>query len=123
MKEIFDFKRFGKYFVFDLRSCAANYGYSLTLICLMGVIIYIGTVSMGLLFNGSWGGPDIGFRNSVFCFSMFVLAVTMPVKCYGRLTEKRAGSEWLMIPASKLEKYLSMVLITVAAVPVSGLVY
>ena len=39
MKEIFDFKRFGKYFVFDLRSCAANYGYSLTLICLMGVII------------------------------------------------------------------------------------
>ena len=123
MKEIFDFKRFGKYFVFDLRSCAANYGYSLTLICLMGVIIYIGTVSMGLLFNGTWGGPTEAFRNSVFCFSMFVLAVTMPVKCYGRLTEKRAGSEWLMIPASKLEKYLSMVLITVAAVPVSGLVY
>lgn len=123
MKEIFDFKRFGKYFVSDLRSCAANYGYSLTLICLMGVIIYVGTVSMGLLFNGSWGGPEMGFRSSVFCFSMFVLAVTMPVKCYGRLTEKRAGSEWLMIPASKLEKYLSMVLITVAAVPVSGLVY
>ena len=123
MKEIMDFNRFGKYFVSDLKSCAVNYGYSLTLICLMGVIIYIGTVSMGLLFNGSWGGPDIGFRNSVFCFSMFVLAVTMPVKCYGRLTEKRSGSEWLMIPASKLEKYLSMVLITVAAVPVSGLVY
>ena len=123
MKEIMDFNRFGKYFVSDLKSCAVNYGYSLILICLMGLIIYIGTVSMGLLFNGSWGGPDIGFRNSVFCFSMFVLAVTMPVKCYGRLTEKRAGSEWLMIPASKLEKYLSMVLITVAAVPVSGLVY
>ena len=117
MKEIFDFKRFGKYFVFDLRSCAANYGYSLTLICLMGVIIYIGTVSMGLLFNGSWGGPTEAFRSNVFWMSMFVMAVTMPVKCYGGLTEKKTGSQWLMIPASKLEKFLSMVLITAVFIP------
>ena len=117
MKEIFDFKRFGKYFVSDMRSCAANYGYSLALICLMGVIIYVGTVTMGLLFNASWGGPECGFRNSVFSLSMFVMAVTMPVKCYGSLTEKRAGSQWLMIPASKLEKFLSMVLITAVVIP------
>ena len=89
MKEIMDFNRFGKYFVSDLKSCAVNYGYSLTLICLMGVIIYIGTVSMGLLFNGSWGGPTEAFRSNVFWMSMFVMAVTMPVKCYGGLTEKK----------------------------------
>ena len=117
MKEIFDFKRFGKYFVFDLRSCAANYGYSFILICLMGLIIYIGTVSMGLLFNGTWGGPAEAFRSNVFWMSMFVMAVTMPVKCYGGLTEKKTGSQWLMIPASKLEKFLSMVLITAVFIP------
>ena len=121
MKEIFDFKRFGKYFVSDMRSCAANYGYSLALICLMGVIIYVGTVTMGLLFNASWGGPECGFRNSVFSLSMFVMAVTMPVKCYGSLTEKRAGSQWLMIPASKFEKFLSMVLITAVVIPAVAL--
>jgi hypothetical protein len=121
MKEIFDFKRFGKYFVSDMRSCAANYGYSLALICLMGVIIYVGTVTMGLLFNASWGGPECGFRNSVFWLSMFVMAVTMPVKCYGSLTEKRAGSQWLMIPASKFEKFLSMVLITAIVIPAVAL--
>ena len=117
MKEIMDFNRFGKYFVSDLKSCAVNYGYSLTLICLMGVIIYIGTVSMGLLFNGSWGGPTEAFRSNVFWMSMFVMAVTMPVKCYGGLTEKKTGSQWLMIPASKLEKFLSMVLITAVFIP------
>lgn len=121
MKEIMDFNRFGKYFVSDLKSCAANYGYSLALICLMGVIIYVGTVTMGLLFNASWGGPECGFRNSVFSLSMFVMAVTMPVKCYGSLTEKRAGSQWLMIPASKFEKFLSMVLITAIVIPAVAL--
>ena len=48
---------------------------------------------------------------------MFVMAVTMPVKCYGGLTEKKTGSQWLMIPASKLEKFLSMVLITAVFIP------
>ena len=117
MKEIMDFNRFGKYFVSDLKSCAVNYGYSLILICLMGLIIYIGTVSMGLLFNGTWGGPTEAFRSNVFWLSMFVMAVTMPVKCYGGLTEKKTGSQWLMIPASKLEKFLSMVLITAVVIP------
>ena len=117
MKEIMDFNRFGKYFVSDLKSCAVNYGYSLILICLMGLIIYIGTVSMGLLFNGTWGGPTEAFRSNVFWLSMFVMAVTMPVKCYGGLTEKKTGSQWLMIPASKLEKFLSMVLITAVFIP------
>lgn len=117
MKEIMDFNRFGKYFVSDLKSCAVNYGYSFILICLMGLIIYIGTVSMGLLFNGTWGGPAEAFRSNVFWVSMFVMAVTMPVKCYGGLTEKKTGSQWLMIPASKLEKFLSMVLITAVVIP------
>ena len=117
MKEIMDFNRFGKYFVSDLKSCAVNYGYSLIVICLMGLIIYIGTVSMGHLFNGTWGGPAEAFRSNVFWMSMFVMAVTMPVKCYGGLTEKKTGSQWLMIPASKLEKFLSMVLITAVFIP------
>ena len=121
MKEIMDFNRFGKYFVSDLKSCAVNYGYSLILICLMGLIIYIGTVSMGLLFNGTWGGPAEAFRSNVFWMSMFVMAVTMPVKCYGGLTEKKTGSQWLMIPASKFEKFLSMVLITAIVIPAVAL--
>ncbi len=117
MKEIFDLRRFGKYFTSDLRSCAANYGLSMAMISFMIVIIYIGSVIFSLLIDDSWSGPALGERFFVFCVSMFVLVATMPVKCYGKLTEKRVGSEWLMIPASSFEKFLSMVIITMLVVP------
>ncbi len=118
MKDIFDIHRFGKYFASDIRSCAANYGLSMLLISSMGLIIYIGTITMGLIFEHTWDGPDMRFRAVTFAISMLVLAVTMPVKCYGQLTEKRAGTFWLMLPASRLEKTVSMVLMTILVVPV-----
>lgn len=119
MKEIFNFKRFGSYMASDLRSCIADYGLSMLLISLMGVIIYVGTVIMGMIFNGSWGGPELSFRTAVFAMSMFVLFVTMPVKCYGKITEKKAGADFILVPASGLEKFLSMVIMTVFAAPLA----
>ena len=115
--DIFSFRRFGKYFVSDLKSCAANYSLSMGLISLMGLIIYLGTVIMGLLFTGEWGGPDKSFRVFTFIISMFVLMTTMPVKCYGRITDKKAGTQWLMIPVSSFEKGLSMVIMTIIVAP------
>lgn len=117
--DIFNFRRFGKYFASDLRNCASNYWLSMLLISLMGVIIYVGTVVMGLAFTGEWGGPDKSFRIFVFGVCMFVLMTTMPVKCYGRITEKKYGTSWLMIPASTFEKVLSMILMTVFVAPLA----
>ena len=117
MKDIFNFRRFGKYFASDLRNCASNYWLSMLLISLMGLVIYIGTVIMGLAFTGEWEGPDKAFRVFTFGMCMLVLIATMPVKCYGKVTEKRYGTSWLMIPVSSFEKVLSMVLMTVVVVP------
>lgn len=118
MNDIFNIRRFGKYLASDARSCAANYGLSMLLISLMGVIIYAGTVIIGLLFTGKWGGPELSFRTFTFAVSVFCLMVTMPVKCYGQITEKRFGTQWLMIPASGFEKFLSMIIMTVVVIPV-----
>ncbi|MCM1501614.1 MAG: hypothetical protein NC115_02955 [Bacteroidales bacterium] len=117
MKEIFDIKRFWKYFVSDLRSSASRYALSFLIISFMGVIIYAGTVIMGFLIKGTWGGPEVFFRTATFAICVAVLVLTMPQKLYGHITEKRAGSTWLMIPASTFEKYLSMVLICAVIVP------
>ena len=119
MNEVFNIKRFGKYLASDAKGCAANYGLSMLLISQMGLIIYAGTVIMGLLFNGEWSGPELGFRFTVFAFSALALMVTMPVKCYGRITEKRFGSEWLMVPVSGFEKFLSMTVMTVFVMPLA----
>ena len=119
MNDIFNIRRFGNYLASDARSCVANYGLSMLLISLMGLIIYIGTVIMGVIFNGSWGGPELSFRVSTFAVSLLILVLTMPVKCYGRITEKRFGSQWLMVPASGFEKFLSMIIMTVIVIPAS----
>lgn len=115
--EIFNLRRFGKYFASDLRICASNYWLNILLISLMGLITYIGTVGMGLAFNGEWCGPQKGFRLFTFAVCMFVLMTTMPVKCYGKITEKRYGTSWLMIPVSTFEKVLSMILMTIFIAP------
>ena len=115
--DIFNIRRFGKYLTSDAVSCAANYGLSMLLISLMGVIIYAGTIIMGLIFNGTWAGPSLGFRVGTFGVSLLVLTLTMPVKCYGRITEKIFGSQWLMIPVSGFEKFLSMIIMTVIVIP------
>lgn len=115
--DIFNLRRFGKYFSSDLKNCLANYWLSMLLISLMGLIIYSGTVIMGLVFTGEWGGPEQSFRVFTFVVSMFVLMTTMPVKCYGMITDKKAGTQWLMVPVSAFEKTLSMVITTIMIAP------
>ena len=58
----------------------------------------------------------------LFCFSLaLVFIVTqMPVKCYGKLTDKQYGSFWITLPASRLEKFVSMFLMTCLIAPIAG---
>lgn len=119
MNDIFDIRRFGKYFVTDAKGCLANYGLSMILISMMGLIVYAGTIIMGLLLQGQWEGPGLGFRVFTFIACLFLLAFTMPAKYYGRITGKRSGTQWLLIPASSFEKSLSMILIAAIVMPLA----
>ncbi len=118
-KDIFNFRRFGKYFMSDIRTCTANYGLTLvTLSCLILLATYVLTVAMGLLFGGEWDGPGIGERAFVFLVAVVTSIIAMPSKCYGNITEKQYGSQWLMIPVSKTEKFISMIIMACIIVPV-----
>ncbi len=120
-KDIFNFNRFGKYFVSDIKTCTANYGLSLiTLSFLTLLALYIFHTGTSLILGNGWDGPDAGLRFFAFGVVMFCIVIVMPVKCYGKLTEKQYGSQWLMIPASKLEKFLSMIILSCIIIPVTG---
>ena len=122
-KDIFNFNRFGKYFVSDLKTCVANYGISmLATTILLPVVLYVIRVAIHALAYSTWEGPELGLR--LFCFSMaLVFIVTlMPTKCYGKLTEKQYGSFWLTLPASRLEKFISMFIMTCLIAPITGTV-
>ena len=119
--DIFNFRRFGKYFATDFRTCWANYGLSLMTISLLTpLVLYVIVATINQIMHNTWDGPDIGWRVFAFAAAMICMVVTMPVKCYGKITEKQYGSFWLTLPASRLEKFISMILMTCIIVPVSG---
>lgn len=118
---IFNFKRFGKYFVSDLRTGVANYGLSLlalTVITPLALECLTGVFNM--ILELTWEGAGFGMRVGTFCVAMFCILVTMPAKCYGKITDKQYGAFWLMLPASRLEKFISMLLICCIIAPVIG---
>ncbi len=122
-KDIFNFKRFGKYFKSDIRTCTANYGLPLiTLSIFAPILVYVLSIAFSLLFSQTWHGPVIWIRAGVFVAAMFCMLILMPVRSYGKLTEKQYGSQWLMIPASRFEKFLSMIILSCLIVPLVGIV-
>ena len=117
--DIFNFRRFGKYFAADIRTCIANYGISLLAIPTLALIVMeIASGALQMASGDSWEGAIEPTRFSAFIFVAFMILTTMPVKCYGKVTEKKYGSFWLSIPASSLEKTISMIIITCIIAPV-----
>ena len=127
--DIFDFKRFGNYFVTDIKNAIANYGWAMIILILLGLISYIAIGLVNTIYNYSWqdmlNGVDIEWvhANAGSRFSTMVLAFTMifftaPVKCYGGLTDKNTGSDFILLPASRLEKFISMILICCIVIPI-----
>lgn len=120
--DIFDLRRFGKYFATDVRTCTANYGLSLmTISLLLPIAVYAVSATFNLILKSAWDGPGIALRATILGVAFVCLVVTMPVKCYGKITEKQYGSFWLTLPASRLEKFISMFALTCIIVPLTGI--
>lgn len=118
MNNIFNIKRFSTYFMYDLRNAKNNYGLSMIVVGLVPVIMfafYQIIAWMSSANNYVLGSP---VRVMSFLIACYIVLLSSPVKLYGRITERRYGSDWLMIPASTFEKWLSMMLITAIVIPV-----
>ena len=116
MNEIFDFKRFWTYFKYDLKQMWRNHSRAAIMIGGASAIFYVVWVMMSLVFVQHWSSPVIYARVAV-CILAFAILELYMVRSYGYLTEKKAGSNWLMIPASKAEKFVSMLLMVCIVIP------
>ena len=127
MNNVFSANRFGKYFLYDLNNAKNNFGLSLLILGLLPVIIFVISQLFSLIFNGSFTlNTEASIPGRVMGALAAVAVVVMvgPVKLYGHVTDKRAGSSFLMLPVSTFEKWLSMVLMTIVVMPVCfGVVY
>ncbi|MCR5018890.1 MAG: hypothetical protein K6A64_08845 [Bacteroidales bacterium] len=121
MNETFSFKRFGTYFKYDITRLWRKHSRAVLLMGLSGVILYVVWVFFGLLFNQTYCGPALGARYAVFAIVALVLELYM-TRFYGFITDKKDGSDWILIPASKAEKFVSMLINTLIVIPVAFLV-
>lgn len=111
--DIFDFKRFGKYLLADFKSCISKFGTNMIILSFCGIAVWLVAKLFILLINKSWGGGEDFLpylRTLLWLTVLFVTMLTVPSKCYGHLTDKSAGSKFLMLPASTLEKTASMII-------------
>ena len=115
--EIFQGSRFWAYFKYDLTQMWRNHVKAAVGIGLSGLIVYFVVVLFNLTFNGNWQGPGISGRFVTFFLASAALELYY-TRIYGYLTEKRKGSAWLMLPASTMEKWVSMLIMACIVLPV-----
>lgn len=124
MNEYFNFNRFGKFLTYELNHAKASCGLSLLILGLIPAILLSSYEIFSFIFTGNFGQIGMEVKRVAFSLCLIVLVMSLPAKLYGRLTEKKKGSDWLMVPASGLEKFLSMVLIVCVVLPVCfGVLY
>ena len=102
MNNVFDFKRFGKYFVYDLRRAKNNYWISLLLMGLLPVALYLVYQFFSLIGGNGLAELPNEAKTIAVVICVFAVMLGAGAKIYGSITEKRAGSDYLMLPASTL---------------------
>lgn len=126
MNNTFNFNRFGKYFVYDLKRQWKNIGMLMLIFALFPIIFYMLYMFFAAIFDGGLlkiftgieiDGPSGGVRFGVFAVMSTIFVMLFPSRAYGEITNKAKGSEWLMLPASRLEKFASMMLISLVVIP------
>lgn len=118
MNNTFNFKRFGKYFCYDLRTAWQNAGISVIVISLMPMWFFLLVELFSIVFSGHFTTISQQAIFVSYIVAFFLLFMFFPKQHYGSLTDKQKGSDWLMLPASRLEKCISMLIITCVVLPI-----
>ncbi len=125
MNNTFNIKRFGRYFAYDLKSRWNDQRVFLAVFALLPIIFYLVFLFFSMVGHSFQVSsdypltrPPLPIRSSVFVMAASIFLVLFPSKAYGFLTDKAEGSAWIELPASRLEKFTSMMLISLIVIPV-----
>lgn len=118
MSNFFNIKRAANFLVYDLNSAKNNFLLSLVICVLMPAICFAFAMVFSLLLNQSPAEVAEPLQFMAIFVGTIIAVVNFPTKQYGGLTDKRYGSDWLMLPASSFEKWLSMVIVSCIVFPI-----
>ncbi len=111
MNNTFAFNRFKNLLLKDGKMYIRNYGTSLIVFCCLNAILWI--------FNLLFGSSSVsGFRFGMLCTWTALAMMMVPEKVYGKANLSREGVAFAMLPASSLEKFVSMFIYCAIVTPV-----
>ena len=111
MNNTFSFNRFKNLLLKDGKMYIRNFGSTLIVLCCMTAILWIFT----LLFGKSADGAS---RFAIIVASAALAMMLVPSKVYGKANLSREGVGFAMMPASSLEKFVSMFLYCAIVTPI-----
>lgn len=126
MSDTFNIKRFGKYLAYDLKSRWKDQRLFLVVFAILPMIFHLLFLFFAALGQDGFAAfisgtpiarPPLVLRIIMFFVVAALFCILFPSRTYGFLTEKASGSEWICLPASRFEKFLSMMLTCLVIVP------
>ena len=117
MKEIFDVRRFGKYFRFDLSNAYSNYGFSTWMLGCLPLVVFAADLMVSLIFRGRVSTFPAEVYSALPYVVMIIVCWGAGAKIWGGVTDRRKGTEWITVPASPMEKTLSLLLVSCVVLP------
>jgi hypothetical protein len=111
MNNTFDFNRFKNLLLKDGKMYIRNFGTSLIVWCCLNAIFWI----FNLLFGTS---SESMFRFGMLCTWTALAMMMVPAKVYGNANLSREGVGFAMLPASSLEKFISMFIYCAIVTPI-----
>ena len=111
MNNTFSFNRFKNLLLKDGKMYIRNFGTSLIVWCCLNAIFWI----INLLFGSE---TDTITRFGMLCIWTALAIMLVPEKVYGKANLSREGVSFAMLPASSLEKFVSMFLYCAIVTPI-----
>lgn len=115
--DVLNMNRFGRYLVTDIKNAIARYGISFLIMATISLTSYLLVGFFAAIVGAGWYSLEVEPRMVIMGITLIVLTITAPAKIFGFVTDKKEGSSFLMVPASSLEKTLSMIIVCCVVVP------
>ena len=115
--DVFSLNRFWRYLKSDFDAFVSRYGITLLVTGAMPVSCEVFSGVLSLMNMGKWQGMEINSRLGLFVLFGIIMLINAPSRLYGHITDRKEGSTFLLLPVSRLEKYISMILITCIVLP------
>lgn len=106
MNNTFNFNRFCKVVSLDVKRYINQFGLTFLILCAMPIVLWLLTLVFGFTM------PRIA-RFGVAYIAVFLSAILVPSKAFGHINLQREGVSFAMLPASSLEKFLSIAILCI----------